>query len=439
MVLTYNSLHRIFFIYYYIRRSVLSGLFLFFTSNIFAFDSKPIISNIDIIGLTKTKPYIVKREIHHPIDSTIDSSKADLDRNRIFNLGLFDEVTWRLVPLEDGSNILQFSLIESIYKLPPIILPSYDEEKGWSLLGSVLIKNFQGKNRAIELNGSTGAQKKIRLLFSDPWIFGNHVSLVMYAEKNSYNHLFLDRIVSVNTIRMDLGKWYGERIKVRFSPAIVEKNYTNDIDTLIYNYFIPELKLVYDTRDIYWYPRKGIRLINKFVPLLGQNKFFIWNQSYSIYLPIFESKHNITIAMNITSKNQWGYRDNVWLSYFGNSYNIRGWDLPETKNINNISNNFRFGHEHLFSTIEVRKLIIPKYHSRQGILNGLCVVGFLDGGLIFNKWSKTNHENFLGGVGVGIRIPIPILESIRIDLGWGFRSTKFNKNPVLHFAIQQKF
>ena len=45
----------------------------------------------------------------------------------------------------------------------------------------------------------------------------------------------------------------------------------------------------------------------------------------------------------------------------------------------------------------------------------------------------------MGGAGVGIRIPIPILESIRIDLGWGLRERKFIKKPVIHIAIQQKF
>ena len=45
----------------------------------------------------------------------------------------------------------------------------------------------------------------------------------------------------------------------------------------------------------------------------------------------------------------------------------------------------------------------------------------------------------MGGAGVGIRIPIPMLESIRIDIGWGLRERKFKKNPVMHLAIQQKF
>ena len=53
--------------------------------------------------------------------------------------------------------------------------------------------------------------------------------------------------------------------------------------------------------------------------------------------------------------------------------------------------------------------------------------------------SNLNQENFIGGAGIGVRIPIPMLESIRIDLGWGFKNKKFNYNPVWHFAIQQKF
>ena len=423
-------------------RPVLAGLFLLFTlflSNVFGFDYKPNISDIKIIGLSKTKPYIIKREIHHPINFAIDSSVADLDRNRIFNLGLFDEVNWSLVPLENGNAILQFSLIESVHRLPPAILPVYDEEKGWSLRGVFLINNFQGKNRNIELNGSIGGQKKIQFMYYDPWILGNHVSLFMYIEKSYYEHLFLGRSVQTNTIRVDLGKWYGERLKLRFSPITSNRSFTKSMDTLSYNYFIPEIKLEYDSRDIYWNPKKGIRLINKFVPMIGQNKFIIWDQSYSIYLPLFDSTHDITLAINTTLKKKWGYKADVWLSYFGNSYNIRGWDLPNVNKKSLITESYRFGHEYIFSTVEIRKLIVPKHHSRLGLLNGLSIVGFFDGGFITHNWPKIKDEKLMGGAGVGIRIPIPMLESIRIDLGWGLRERKYKRKPVIHIAIQQKF
>ena len=169
----------------YFLRPGLSGLFLFYKfclSFAFGFDFKPNISEIKIIGLSKTKQSVIKREIYHKPNFPIDSSLAELDRNRIFNLGLFDEVSWSLVPIENGDAILQFNVIESLYRLPPIILPVYDEEKGWSLRGLYIIKNFQGKNRNIELDLSIGGEDRIQFSLSDPWVFGNRVSLFMYIE-----------------------------------------------------------------------------------------------------------------------------------------------------------------------------------------------------------------------------------------------------------------
>jgi len=427
---------------FYLLRPGFPGLFLFFKfclSFVFGFDYEPIISKIEIIGLSKTKYSIVEREIHHKPNFPIDSSLAELDRNRIFNLGLFDEVSWSVVPIENGNAILQFNLIESLYRLPPAILPVYDEEKGWSLRGLYIIKNFQGKNRNIELDLSIGGEDRVQFSLSDPWILGNRVSLLMYLEKNSYNHLFLDRTSNTNLFRLDLGKWYGDRIKLRFSPTIMKSSYLNQVDTLKYEYFIPEIKIEYDSRDVFWNPKRGIRLINKFVPMDGQNNFFIWDQSYSIYFPLFNIVSDLTLAANASIKRKWGFKNDIWLNYFGNSFNIRGWDLPDVDKKNLVNQPYRFGHEYIFSSIEIRKLVIPKHHSRLGLLNGLSIVGFFDGGYISHSWSEIKDSKLIGGVGVGIRIPIPILESIRIDLGWGLRNNYFRKNPVLHFAIKQKF
>jgi hypothetical protein len=44
----------------------------------------------------------------------------------------------------------------------------------------------------------------------------------------------------------------------------------------------------------------------------------------------------------------------------------------------------------------------------------------------------------MSGTGFGIRIPIPMVDAIRIDLGWGYRDGKWN-SPTLHWGIQQKF
>ena len=418
-----------------LERLVSTGLFLFsviISNDLHALTSKQYVEKIEIIGLNKTKSYIIEREILHPLNANLDSSIANLDRNRIFNLGLFNNVSWRLMPLENGNSILQYLMIESINKTPPLIFPGYEEERGWFLNGLLIMKNFQGKNRTFKIEGSVGNQKRIEFFLSDPWIFGNHISLSTFLEINSYKHLFLNREIDIKTLRMSFGKWYGEKLKMRISPALTQKSYLNSIDTLNYNYFIPELNLEFDTRDIFWNPKRGVRIIQTIVPMIGENSFHIWKQSFSIYIP---SYFNTTLALNTTIQRKNGYKDDVWITYFGNSFNIRGWKLPEKKSA---SNNYRFGHDYVFSTLELRKLIIED-NIKSGLSKGVSIVAFIDGGFINSTWKRLNENKFMGGVGFGIRIPLPVLQSLRIDIGWGFRNEMFNPKPSLHFAIQQKF
>ena len=418
-------------------RPVFSGLFyllfILILNDIMATELKYQIEKIEILGLNRTKNYIIEREIFHPINSNLDSSLANLDRNRIFNLGLFDNVSWRIMPLENGNAILQYLMIESINRTPPLIFPAYDEEKGWSLNGVLIIKNFQGKNRTIEAIASIGGEKRLQFLINDPWIFGNHISLSAFIEQNSYDHLFLDRSVNIKNIKVSIGKWYGEKIKFRFSPTLTLKNFMNVNDTLKYEYLTPDINLEIDTRDIFWNPNRGIRIIQSVVPKLGEKSFYVWSQSFSFYVPTF---FKTVLAFNTTMQRKYGHKSDVWISYLGNSYNVRGWELPEKKSI--LDDDYRFGHDYVFSSLELRKLVLNKINGRV-FNNGLCIVAFIDGGLISREWENLDRNKFIGGVGLGIRIPIPILQSLRIDVGWGIKDNKLINEHSFHFAVQQKF
>ena len=95
----------------------LRGLFLyiyFSLSILFSKGYNPKIIKIEVDGNNKTLDYVINREIKHESETILDSSKAEQDRNRIENLGIFSQVTWKAVPLEDGTAILEFNVIESI-------------------------------------------------------------------------------------------------------------------------------------------------------------------------------------------------------------------------------------------------------------------------------------------------------------------------------------
>ena len=78
-----------------------------FSNNLY----RPIISSIEIKGNTKTRDYVIKREIIHPLNKPLDSLIVLGDRNRLDNLGLFSESTWQVIPLEDGTAKLVYTCL----------------------------------------------------------------------------------------------------------------------------------------------------------------------------------------------------------------------------------------------------------------------------------------------------------------------------------------
>ena len=147
-----------------IKKRPFTGLFLLFVciSSLYSKKGDSLkISAIEFKWNVRSLDYIVEREIWHPLDISLDSTIANEDRNRLENLGLFSEVFWKIVPLEDGTLILSFTLKESLQKTPPIALPNFKEDTGWSLVGFWLINNFRGRNQSLIIGGSVGGEERV--------------------------------------------------------------------------------------------------------------------------------------------------------------------------------------------------------------------------------------------------------------------------------------
>ena len=155
-----------------IKKRPYIGLFLLFVCISCLYSKKgysPKISTIEFKGNVRSLDYIVEREIQHPLNISLDSTIANEDRNRLENLGLFSEVFWRSIPLEDGTSVLIFTLKESLQKTPPIALPNFKEDTGSSLAGFWLINNFRGRNQSSIIGGSVGGEDTYGISFSDPY------------------------------------------------------------------------------------------------------------------------------------------------------------------------------------------------------------------------------------------------------------------------------
>lgn len=433
-------MHKIIFL-----KRPLKGLFLYLVCLSFTLSSQkyyPEIVKVEFEGNIKTLDYIINREIQHQINTKLDSVKAEQDRNRIENLGLFSQVEWKVIPLEDGTATLKFIIIESIQRTPPFALPTYEEDTGWSLTGFYLVNNFKGKNQSLVLGGSIGGKDTYGIQFSDPWVFGNHVSMNFQFGKTLFQHRFLKKNLEVNSFNLNFGKWFGEKLKTQLGIEIENKIFLDKNINDSFFYYSPIFTVSYDTRDVYWNPSRGVIISQYLIRKNGINpKSFsltLWDQSYSIfYSKEFFDKKTV-FAFNISSKVKSGKKEEIWLDYFGGQATVRGWEIPDSSLYYSGSEDFRFGHESIYSSIEIRREIIPKYATSLKIEFGLVLVFFTDIGFIAKDFNAINYQEPISGTGLGIRIPFPIVNVIRLDYGWGFYNNKWNFGS-LHFGIGQKF
>ena len=428
----------------FFKRRPFSGLFLLLLISILFSNNpyRPTISSIEIKGNTKTRDYVIKREIIHPLNKPLDSLIVLGDRNRLDNLGLFSESTWRVIPLEDGTAKLVYTVQESIQRTPPLALPNYKEDTGWSLAGLWIINNFRGKNQSLALGGTIGGEDTYGFSFSDPWIFGDHISLTLNIGRTIYEHRFLDKNIDVNSFFLGFGKWYGSSIKTSFGIEIEKKSFTNDQNEDKFFYLGTTGNVKYDTRDIYWNPGKGVlfsqTLYHQEGIQPGDWRMTLWTQSFSWYKKINKREKKQVIALNTSLNKKFGMKSDLWLDYFGNSYTIRGWPLPDPNLYFSKNEQFRFGHESVLLSMEYRQELIPKRATSFGTEFGLAFVFFSDAGIIANQWDDFKGKIPMQGYGFGLRIPFPMVSVIRVDYGWGYRNGVWNSGAI-HFGVGQKF
>ena len=419
------------------------GLFLFFLFLPFLKSQQiddTIVSKIVIEGNNKTKDFILFREIYHPLDEPIDTVKIRNDKNRLENLGIFSGVMWELLPLDDGTLILKYIVKESIQKTPPTIFPTYSESKGWSLSALWVFNNFRGRNQLLALSGSIGGEDTYGISFKDPWILKDHVSFSVNILSNLYKNRFLDSDVELKSMKIGLGKWFGDKIKTEISLASESKIFNFEQEDFPYEYLYIYSNIRYDTRDIFWNPGEGLLFSSSFEYLKGYDyKIFhtlIWNQSISLYMNLNTIQKNAVLALNGVVKKKIGYKDKFFQDYIGSSNTIRGWELPDSLTYR--LEPFRLGHEYLQTSIEYRYEIIPKYVTSSGIESGLSIVCFTDAGFIIKNSYSKQSDSILFGSGIGIRIPFPIVGVLRFDFGLGIIDSRIKSNSF-HFGIGQKF
>jgi outer membrane protein assembly factor BamA len=110
----------------------------------------------------------------------------------------------------------------------------------------------------------------------------------------------------------------------------------------------------------------------------------------------------------------------------GGANSVRGWSLGSRQG----RNQFIGGLEYAFVAQPVRHFRVKGMN----LYGGLQVVAFADVGLAWNTRTDFDFQSGITGYGVGLRLLVPFVDLIRLDLAWG----EPGRGPAFCFGVSLK-
>ncbi len=415
------------------------------------------VERIDIKGNVKTKDKVIRRELRLYPGEKFEGSKIRKSRQRLDNLGFFEEVRFDSEP---GSKPNWESLIVDVKEAKTGYLSfgggysSIDEFTGFIELRQ---RNFDYKN----WSSFTGAGQDLSLLasignmtsryeldFMNPWIFDQPISFGFQAYKKGHDRdedvgYGYEENIKGGAIRF--GKefndnykgWIGYRLEtVEISDLasdagadlIAEKG-TNDLSSL-------ELDLSYDTRDNVFSPSEGIIFGNSLEVcgtfLAGDKDFIKYSSRLNAFFPSI-NKSVLELKLHLGVAEAFSGTDNVpiYKRFFaGGASTIRGYRERKIGPIDS-STGDPVGGEALFVT---------NIEYTYPLVDVLKMAVFFDSGNVWAKRSDFLSGGFKSSVGIGIRVKTP-LGPIKLDYGFPFNKEpgEEGKEGRFHFSVSRGF
>ncbi|NEQ68781.1 MAG: BamA/TamA family outer membrane protein [Symploca sp. SIO2D2] len=425
----------------------------------------------------RTRPFIITREIQLKPGDVFNRAMVQRDLQRVFGLGIFDDVRLSFAPGDDPSKVLM--VVDVIEKKSGSFAAGggFSSANGFFGSASYQQQNLGGNNQILGAEFQLGTRALLfDLSFTDPWIAGDpyrtsytanifrrrSISLVYGVNDDNDIRVFEDD--GVNTDRPRIVRTGGG---IRFSRPIADNPYvrpdwrlslgtqfqtiairngdgditprsttgeqlsfsddgTDDLITL-------QLGAVRDRRNNLLRPTQGslLRLsTEQSVPVGGGS--ILMNRiraNYNYYIPVEltnfvqeeEGNKSQTIALNIQGGTILGDLPPYEAFSLGGSESIRGYESGEVGS----------GRTYIQGTVEYR---FP-------IFNFLGAVLFVDAGTTLGTDDEVPGDPSVVrglpgegiGYGVGARIQSP-LGPIRIDFGWNDEG-----DNQFHFGIGERF
>jgi outer membrane protein assembly factor BamA len=391
-----------------------------------------IVREIRIRGLSITKESLVRNQLASQVGCVYTKETEKEDYRWLERLGVFSSIRIDASVVQDEV-ILTIEVLELPRFLPfPTLNVSSENDASGGFGGRMvnLMHHAVALSGSAKFGGLTEAdflvrapwQRRSREWFSVRYNYRDRVNRDDHFRENSHE-LELRIGMSLHT------DW---RLSGKFGYASMGSNIPGITLSPSNRDNTPALGAVleYDGRDSRYNPHEGwgcIFDITQNGGFLGGDGAFLTTQiDVRRYQPL-AARHVLvffsyaTFQSGVVGKDVPKYRD----FQIGGTNSVRGWD-----------SNARRGNNQFLNTVEYRYELLPPKAFRVykfGLYVGLHLAAFADLG---TAWSESNDftRNMIAGGGFGLRVLVPIVDTVRLDLGFGQSGTLLHH----HIHIREK-
>lgn len=415
---------------------VFSFTFIIYGQNQLDSDLFFIVDSIKISGNKTTEDFVILNELTFKIGDKISEVILLFNRERIYSLGLFNQVTVEKL-FEGGKNIILIEVEESWYIFPvPFVDIKERDYKKLSYGIYLVYRNFRGRNETIFGAASFGYNPSYGINYINPNLTSDGKYFLRFS---SYYSKKLNRSIiaesevgqrfnftQISTLLL-LGKRFDAFNKLFGNISF---NYL-EVDDSKLNYTIsseridkyPQIGIgyEYDKRDLIQFPRQG----SYFFLSLNQNGIGFNSINYQLfkidfrkYLDVFD---NLFLKFRTSSRMTIGEKVPIYdYSLIGTDEKIRGnfFKRIEDRNYLTLSSEIYYP---ILSETHLNLSFIPIIPDE--LLSyriAIYIQSFADYGSVFKDFYKTS--NSLSGYGIGLSLLVLPYNVIRFELGFNEKS-----------------
>ncbi len=415
------------------------------------------LNKVDIKGNTKTKDIVIRRELKIYPGEQFDGSKIKRSRQRLENLGYFEEIDFDIVATEEEnredllvrvkeSKTGEFSFGAGYSSVDEFIGFVELSQRNFDITNP---PTFTGGGQRITLRTEIGTRRNdYDLSFTEPWIFGYPYlfGLDLYQHsRDRASDIGYDWDEKRQGIAFRLGKEISEYnslfLRMRFDKLDIS-NVAEDVsDTLKgeagkKNIYALKLTFARDKRDNIFDPVRGYYFSSSIENaggfMSGDVDFLRQTNQLSYFMPLGE-KLVLNFRLNSGIIDTQGSTSSVPLYerfFAGGAYSVRGYSERSIGPKDKKKTSDPVGGEALL--VGNVELTLPIYENIKGAF-------FYDVGNVWKDKKDFGSGEYKSSIGCGLRLNTPI-GPIKLDYGYPLDSgDNIPSNGKVHFSMGHSF